>query len=133
MSKEREIKFRAYGTEEKEMYHDVHFDYLEVSTWDNDEWVVLGDRESGGILQHCPIMQYTGLKDKNGKEIYEGDIFQFHYEDGPGGRGVVFWHDEMAAWMWHPTDHDESMSTLMPEYQVMEVIGSIYETPELLK
>jgi len=79
------------------------------------------------------VGQLTGLLDKNGKEIYEGDIFQFHYEDGPGGRGVVFWHDEMAAWMWHPTDHDESMSTLMPEYQVMEVIGSIYETPELLK
>ena len=120
----REIKFRAWVGEPG----DGRMCTMGFSISGNG---TILDR-NGRSVRVDGVMQFTGLLDKNGKEIYEGDIFQFHYNDGPGGRGVVFWHDEMAAYMWHPADHDESMSTLMPEYQVMEVIGNIYETPELI-
>lgn len=70
----REIKFRAWNKINKTM--------LEI--FDNTtqkEWFLPNCKE------HYEIMQYTGLKDKNGKEIYEGDVFVHHFE--PNQKGIV--------------------------------------------
>jgi hypothetical protein len=72
------------------------------------------------------IMQYTGLYDKNGKEIYEGDVVEFKYANmkklkraeiqwGTGGFWVVGWYNKLS------------------DYKAFEIIGNIYENPELLK
>jgi len=76
-----------------------------------------------------PIMQYTGLKDKNGKEVYEGDIIQYVINSyySCGDREEVkyqyggFYPFSIAGWEGSTESHE------------IELIGNIHENPELLK
>jgi hypothetical protein len=72
-----------------------------------------------------PIMQYTGLKDKNGQEIYEGDIVIIGPNLIPTTMEVVF---TSGQFIYSRDDRFTAMS--YPEYA--NVIGNIYENPELL-
>lgn len=70
----REIKFRVWD----------NIDYMSQPFTLND--VMLGKI---AFTEDCPVMQYTGLKDWKGKEIYEGDICEGHSD----GRGIIKWTD----------------------------------------
>lgn len=83
------------------------------------------------------VGQMTGLKDKNGKEIYEGDILdwgEFNKED-EGERAVVEWHDKNAGWMMkcYTIYGGEGYSMFEYLYEETEIIGNIYENPKLLE
>lgn len=111
---QREIKFRAWNTESKYMYspddnNSEMFMYL--------DGLVCYD---GSPTDKHILMQYTGLKDKNGKEIYEGDIVK--YID-------VYDHKKIAEVIW---DKDE-LQFYVPRNGWCEIIGNIYENPELTK
>jgi len=70
------------------------------------------------------LMQFTGLHDKNGKEIYEGDLLKTRQ-----GTTVVYWKD--ASFKTNHINTIRTLSHLMTKYQV-EIIGNIYSNPELI-
>lgn len=78
------------------------------------------------------LMQSTGLKDKNGKEIFEGDIVDYK-----GRKAVVKWHVSYASFIYRFVDElQERVSEWHPlflAYYHFEVIGNIYENKEFLE
>lgn len=78
-------------------------------------------------LEHLQYMQYTGLKDKNGEKIYEGDILKFEHKEGYANELQVVTMDE---WCWGTDEY--AFYEIVERKYVFEVIGNIYENPELL-
>lgn len=78
------------------------------------------------------LMQSTGLKDKNGEEIFEGDIVDYK-----GRKAVIKWHGSYASFIYRFVDElKERVSEWHPlflAYYHFEVIGNIYENKELLE
>lgn len=120
----REIKFRSWVKGESKMIYD--FDELPNNALsETDEYI---------------LMQYTGLKDKNGKEIYEGDILESKY----GGIGVVKYHKNWGAFYYSMVTGTDEYRQIVPMMssdpfsgfdavkKQYEKVGNIYENPELL-
>ena len=124
----REIKFRAWDKRFKIMQHRVGIDcYEDGSTG------FYGDN-CGRDTNEFILMQYTGLKDKNGKEIYEEDILmEDQYRKYPR---IVKWMKQWGRWMLHgynPKLKKAYMIGINHKLKESTVIGNIWETPELLK
>lgn len=112
MSTQRTIKFRAWtGTK---MIEGVGF-----SVWNGFVWDDEADCQLPWIL-----MQYTGLKDKEGREIYEGDIIEAY-----GKNATVLYADIRAMYIAHDTWNE----ALVNVANACTVIGNIYENPELIE
>ena len=91
-------------------------------------------------MPHCLgdviLMEYTGLKDKNGKEIYEGDIVNIHPYDHISKRadvGEVFWMEAYHGWGIKCPDKLSFHSYHLHQIEEIEKIGNVHENPELLE
>lgn len=126
----RIIKFRVWDkTKEKMRYPETYYheakalwislDGIVVEALENE--VYYNDEKFGGIL-----MQYTGLKDKNGKEIYEGDVVKNIY----GGIGEILF-DDQKHFRYEVAYGNEIWG--LETTEKLEVIGNIYKNPELLE
>lgn len=146
----REIKFRAWMPNLKSMYqgHSVSISiggavhYLHTS----GEWECDIDENTGDRAGNVVLMQYTGLKDKNGKEIYEGDIipmkigvqeYAYWQVDDPNAslNGFISW--DIYQLCWHILFPQNKYGLVSARFGYggfpeIEVIGNIYEYKELI-
>ena len=88
-------------------------------------------------LEEIELMQSTGLKDKSGKEIFEGDVIAIEVDDtGTPINARVFQNSKIGVLMFHVFEDNEDvpMVELLEDNSVaFEIIGNIYENPELLE
>jgi len=118
----RKIKFRAWDKKEKIMINSESKETSEtysdgISMEGNFSFVQCNACRDG---EDFILMQFTGLKDKDGKEIFEGDIVKY-----PHGIGKVIF---MNCSYWIDTKY---CCVLLYDYTI-EILGNIYENPELL-
>ncbi len=133
----REIKFRAWLPERKEMLIVTTVSFLRNASDSKYVRACDGYYPETGIhpatfsLNEASLMQYTGLHDKNGTEIYEDDLVLFEYSgaEEPDPCRVIF-----SDFQWKIKSEDGNWGDDLNEFnsEELEVIGNIYENPELL-
>ncbi len=120
----RELKFRIWdGIEKKYIYRlrdlpeTLDWDYL-TNTWTNEKG--LTDKICQKLAKKLVLEQYTGLKDKSGREIYEGDIIKL----ADGAVGEVKFNNGSF--------YHTAITKIIGQLYWNEIIGNIHENPELI-
>ena len=122
----REIKFRGYNYQYEKWFYGSLFiqKYANDLTLSNSRIMIIDDRGYSVMVDNDTIGQYTGLKDKNGVEVYEGDKIMFDNEwTEPDEIGIITWNKDTASFQ--IKGHIPSSS--MKHLDRMKVIGNIYE------
>ena len=134
----REIQFRAWDLRRKQMFYtstDLNVLVLKCDGWElgveDYDWGVNGADQDTGVL-----MQWTGLHDKNGVPIYEGDVISFE-DDAPG---EVKWNQQFSCFTYFEDENINDENEVLDWSQLLErhkehyiVLGNIHENPELIK
>lgn len=116
----REIKFRAWNKTQ------LWMDNVWSIDWEHD--LLCFSKHNQDFMEHYALMQFTGLKDKNGVEIYEEDIFNYRCGGTKQDSPYVV-KDAFELWK----DIGEGEGDSYYRMSDFEVIGNIYEHPHLLE
>ena len=128
----REIKFRVWDKDNQKMWDriDLNFCMKYGQIYIDNDYI-----KELGISKNVELMQYTGSKDKNGKEIYEGDIVKAEVA-GPYTsdvkikmKGEIIYYEPFACF---EVKTKECGQPTMSIFDNFEIIGNKYENPELL-
>ena len=151
MGNMREIKFRAFYKGDVEEWESEGNARMIYDIQDAYDGTGFDDPEGGFGWVSCfsdfmmdekiSVMQYTGLKDKNGTEIYEGDVVEVIHEDGFKTIGQVVWGLDSHRYGNYPaftipefeSDLNSFAEIYDSGYYEIEVIGNIYEHKHLLE
>ena len=124
-------KFRAWDKEFKEM--------VQVNALVFDDQVIKATYQNGNIVKedvkYYELMESTGLHDKNGKEIFEGDILAFETDEGILNVNI-YWNSKHALFMFKSEKYkeEELLAELVENNTYpFEIAGNIYENPELME
>lgn len=152
----REILFRGKRVDNGEWVYGYLFASKMSGAFILSSQIDIRGNRSGGmtmrdkLTQHevdpATVGQYTGLKDKNGKEIYEGDVMQTYFSFAPGDAGygvsqrpfVVKWEQGRTAFRaFKPKTNSrhilDTVDFFEMQSKIYEVIGNIHDNPELLE
>lgn len=134
----REIKFRIWDIENKEMLEVQELDF--EPTFYGGRIAIRPDQYNDYFdTEDMILMQYTGLKDKNGKEIYEGDIvlyqdWEMAYEGGGNdsfiNKGIVEYCEDNCCFNVTERQTVDLADVLYKDNEDLEVIGNIYDNPK---
>lgn len=143
LKKMEEIKFRAWNEVKKEMH--TEFQFISSGS-DGNDWILFHSKEKPvkrtkeGLLFDDPffrhqmkLMQFTGIKDKNGKEIYAGDIIRNSQADY---NKVIWFYDSWCYKNYHAEAlplGDHGNPYVNDGLSDHEVIGNIYQNPEMIQ
>lgn len=127
-----EIKFRAWNKKDK-----VMVDVAAMNFGPSGLWSLIEDADDAELqlADGYELMQYTGLHDKNGREIYEGDILKVTSEDGESYAAIVKWFGDEGypafdlAGIPETWNYDaNALATIFESgIETCEVIGNIFE------
>ena len=127
----REIKFRAWDKLKKSMHDVGGINFI--------EGIVILWKQTGSVrstyyaeLDSIELVEYTGRKDKNAVEIYEGDVVFIEEYDGPGETYVVNYKDAEWRLVNGPNVFDEDSLHLFSSEE-LEIKGNIYENKDLME
>lgn len=142
----RKIKYRVWDNENKSYNDPYSYAYYAMTQDGGLDFYCHGDHMDEADPDVYFIEQYTGLTDKNGQEIYEGDIVRYSFTNpnrtytepvsfGPIQDGEGYYHQEFLAWRTTCADDGETHSSLLDLVEpnwTCEVIGNVHENKELL-
>ena len=127
-------KFRVWESYYKKMFANDQIIIWDGNVYVNDANKITVDSMKGWSIDDKYLMQSTGLFDKNGKEIFEGDIVEWEHKDtGQLVRGIIKYDTDLGFWGMTDVRFNDLRAIGYLANQKVTVLGNIYENPELVE